>query len=109
MHAKSSREWLRVKKWRSSETMSRSLRASLQQRESSAQSLFAIIGDWKFRGVDDQSLGKGFSGRGRKDSKIEDEVYRVLRSGPEMLFQVLLKGRSPVARGEQSTGDVTRA
>lgn len=23
---------------------------------------------------DDQSLGKGFSGRGRKDSKIEDEL-----------------------------------
>lgn len=34
-------------------------------------------------------------------------VYRVLRSGPEMVFQVLLKGRSPGARGEQGTGDVT--
>jgi hypothetical protein len=51
--------------------MSRSRGLSLEQRESSAQSLFGIIGDWKVRGVDDQSLG--FSGRGRKDSKIQDE------------------------------------
>lgn len=39
-------------------------------------------------------LGKGFSGAERTAKLRVNYIYRVLRSGPELQFQVLLKGRS---------------
>lgn len=65
-------------------TISRSLSTTFRAKGSLSPKPVWIIGDWMVRGVDEQGLGKGYSKRGRRDSKIEYElgIYRVSRPGP---------------------------